>query len=101
MTTALTWDILYGDGVVISENQNGQTTSYTYGLERISAISGSTRTEYVYDGRGSVAAEVSYNNAWYGTWDREPSPVPLSHILDWSDGNTFREEVKVWARSLW
>lgn len=24
------------DGVVIAENQNGQTTSYTYGLERIS-----------------------------------------------------------------
>ena len=65
LTTALTWDILYGDGVVISENRNGEQTSYTYGLDRISALSGSTRTEYVYDGRGSVAAEVSYNNAWY------------------------------------
>ena len=65
LTTALTWDILYGDGVVISTDQNGKTTNYTYGLERISALSGSTRTEYVYDGRGSVAAEVSYNNAWY------------------------------------
>lgn len=65
LTTALTWDILYGDGVVISAAQNGQQTSYTYGLERISAKTGSTRTEYVYDGRGSVAAEVSYNNAWY------------------------------------
>lgn len=65
LTTTLTWDILYRDGVVISTDQNGQTTNYTYGLERISAISGSTRTEYVYDGRGSVAAEVSYNNAWY------------------------------------
>ena len=65
LTTTLTWDILYGDGVVISAAQNGQKTSYTYGLERISAKTGSTRTEYVYDGRGSVAAEVSYNNAWY------------------------------------
>ena len=65
MTTTLTWDILYGDGVVISAAQNGQQTSYTYGLERISAQTGNTRTEYVYDGRGSVAAEVSYNNAWY------------------------------------
>ena len=65
MTTTLTWDILYGDGVVISAAQNGETTNYTYGLERISAITGRTRTEYVYDGRGSVAAEVSYNNAWY------------------------------------
>ena len=63
MTTALTWDILYGDGVVISAAQNGETTSYTYGLERISALTGNTRTEYVYDGRGSVAAEVSYNSS--------------------------------------
>ena len=54
-----------GDGVVIRAAQNGEQTSYTYGLERISAITGNTRTEYVYDGRGSVAAEVSYNNAWY------------------------------------
>ena len=51
--------------MVISAAQNGQTTNYTYGLERISAITGKTRTEYVYDGRGSVAAEVSYNDAWY------------------------------------
>ena len=28
-------------------------------------MTGHTRTEYIYDGRGSVAAEVSYNNAWY------------------------------------
>ncbi len=42
LTTTLTWDILYGDGVVISAAQNGQLTSYTYGLERISAKTGST-----------------------------------------------------------
>ena len=64
-TTNLTWDILYGDGVVISETTGKNTTNYTYGLERISALTGSTRTEYIYDVRGSVAAEVSYNNAWY------------------------------------
>ena len=64
-TTNLTWDILYGDGVVISETTGKNTTNYTYGLERISTITGSNRTEYIYDARGSVAAEVSYNNAWY------------------------------------
>ncbi|MBQ7736732.1 MAG: RHS repeat-associated core domain-containing protein, partial [Oscillospiraceae bacterium] len=32
---------------------------------RISAVTGSTRTEYVYDGRGSVAAAISYNDSWY------------------------------------
>ena len=65
LTSSLTWDILYGDGVVISESKNGEATSYTYGLERISALTGRTRTEYVHDGRGSVAAEVSYNDSWY------------------------------------
>ena len=64
-TTNLTWDILYGDGVVISETTGKATTDYTYGLERISALTGSNRAEYIYDARGSVAAEVSYNNAWY------------------------------------
>ena len=61
----MTWDILMGEGVVISAETNGVETNYTYGLERISAQTGKTRTEYIYDGRGSVAAEVSYNNAWY------------------------------------
>ena len=64
-TTDLTWDILMGDGVVIAANTNGVETNYTYGLERISAQTGNRKTEYIYDGRGSVAAEVSYNNAWY------------------------------------
>ena len=65
VTTTLTYDILYGDGVVIQSAQNGETTRFVYGLERISAISGNTRTEYVYDARGSVAAEISYSTAWY------------------------------------
>ena len=60
-TTSLTWDILMGDGVVIAANTNGVETNYTYGLERISAQTGNRKTEYIYDGRGSVAAEVSYN----------------------------------------
>ena len=50
-----------GDGVVIAANTNGVETNYIYGLERISAQTGNRKTEYIYDGRGSVAAEVSYN----------------------------------------
>ena len=58
-TTTLTWDILTGDGVVISAENNGTVTDYTYGLERISANTGRARTEYVYDARGSVIGEVT------------------------------------------
>ena len=60
-TTTLTYDILYGDGVVLQSAQNGEKTSFVYGLERVSAISAKNRTEYVHDGRGSVAAELIYN----------------------------------------
>lgn len=42
LTSALTWDILYGDGVVSGETKNGEATNCTYGLERVSALNGST-----------------------------------------------------------
>ena len=64
-TTSFVWDILYGDGVVLTTETNGETTAYDYGLERISAITGKYKTEYVHDALGNVAAEVSYNSAWY------------------------------------
>lgn len=64
-TTSFVWDILYGEGVVLTSETNGETTAYDYGLERISAITGKYKTEYVYDALGNVAAEVSYNSAWY------------------------------------
>lgn len=53
------------DGDLLSMTENGKTANFAYGLKRISALSGKTRTEYIYDGRGNVAAEVSYNNVWY------------------------------------
>lgn len=70
-----------GESVVVSAETNGVETYYTYGLERISAQTGKTRTEYVYDGRGSVAAEVSYNNAWYtlgGILSSTATPTAIS-----------------------
>ena len=54
---------------VLSETTDGVTTSYDYGIERLAAYSGgawnASKTEYVYDGRGSVAQEITYNNSWY------------------------------------
>ena len=70
-----------GESVVISAETNGVKTNYTYGLERISAHTGKTRTEYVYDGRGSIAAEVSYNNARYtlgGILSSTATPTAIS-----------------------
>ena len=64
-TTSFAWDILTGDGVVISAESGGDTTDYLYGLERIAALNGKNKTEYAYDGRGSVAAELRYTDAWY------------------------------------
>ena len=54
---------------MLSETTDSVTTAYDYGVERISAyekIGWSTlKTDYVYDGRGSVAQELHYNSSWY------------------------------------
>jgi len=46
------------------------TTAHDYGVERLSSYSSSSawntiKTQYVYDGRGSVVQELSNNNSWY------------------------------------
>ena len=33
-------------------------TAYTYGTERIASYTGSSKMQYVYDGKGSVAQEI-------------------------------------------
>ena len=47
---------------VLTESTNGKVTSYTYGLERLAAYTESTKTAYLYDGRGSVAQTIQTNN---------------------------------------
>lgn len=51
--------------MVIAAESGGETTDYLYGLERIAALNGKNKIEYAYDGRGSVAAELRYTDAWY------------------------------------
>lgn len=77
--TTFTWDILNGDGQMLTSTANGVTTDYTYGLERISGSIGSSRTEYVYDARGSVIAEVSA--ALSGNTVTEKSYSPFGEVL--------------------
>jgi len=54
---------------VLTEETDGVTKAYDYGIERISAITSdfwyNIKTAYVYDDRGSVAQEVSYDISWY------------------------------------
>ena len=67
--TSYVYDITAPYYEVLTETTEGATVSYDYGLERLAAHSAdfwaSRRTEYLYDGRGSVALEYSYNNSWY------------------------------------
>ena len=67
--TSYIYDVTAPYYEVLAETTDGKTTTYDYGVERIAAYSGGAwnaqKTEYVYDGRGSVAQEVSYNNSWY------------------------------------
>ena len=67
--TTYVYDVTAPYYEVLSETTDDVTTAYEYGVERISAyekISWSTlKTDYVYDGRGSVAQELTYNSSWY------------------------------------
>ena len=67
--TSYVYDITAPYYEVLTETTEGATVSYDYGLERLAAHSAdfwaSRKTEYLYDGRGSVALEYSYNNSWY------------------------------------
>ncbi len=71
-----TWQIttyIYDDTAVyyevLTETTDSITTAYEYGGERISAYTkqplSTQKTEYIYDGRGSVAQELTYNSSWY------------------------------------
>ena len=68
-TTTYVYDVTAPYYEVLSETTSGTTTAYDYGVERLSAYSGSAwskqKTEYVYDGRGSVAQTLTYNDSWY------------------------------------
>ena len=68
-TTTYVYDVTAPYYEVLSETTDSVTTAYDYGVERISAyekIGWSTlKTEFVYDGRGSVAQELHYNSSWY------------------------------------
>ena len=62
-TTEYLYDLTQEYYQVISEtstSKNGSTTTaYAYGLERIAAYTASSKTSYVYDGRGAVAQAVT------------------------------------------
>ena len=68
--TSYTYDVTASYYEVLTETTNKVTTTYDYGVERLSSYSSSSawdkiKTQYVYDGRGSVAQELSNNNSWY------------------------------------
>ena len=69
-TTEYLYDITQEYYQVIHEtttNENGSsTTAYSYGLERIAVYSEDNKTEYIYDGRGSVAQLVTAHMAGTG-----------------------------------
>jgi YD repeat-containing protein len=60
-TTTYVYDVTAPYYEVLTETTNDVTTAYDYGVERLSAYSGNAwntqKTDYVYDGRGSVAQQ--------------------------------------------
>lgn len=76
--TSYIYDITMTYYEVLTEETNGVTKAYDYGIERISAITSdfwyNIKTAYVYDGRGSVAQSLTYDVSWY-TIQTPLSPV--------------------------
>ena len=68
-TTTYVYDVTAPYYEVLSETTDCVTTAYDYGVERISAYTkqslSTQKTDYVYDGRGSVAQILTYNSSWY------------------------------------
>ena len=99
--TSYTYDVTAAYYEVLTETTNGVTTAYDYGIERLSAYSGSSawntiKTQYVYDGRGSVAQELSNNNSWYTfggalakTAKKSYSYTPFGEMLE-NESSGFR-----------
>ena len=57
--TSYIYDITLPHGQMLTETVDNGTTAYTYGQERIAAHNGTLKTQYVYDGRGSVAQTLA------------------------------------------
>ncbi|MEG0914545.1 MAG: RHS repeat-associated core domain-containing protein, partial [Christensenellaceae bacterium] len=58
-TTEYIYDVTQQYYQVLQETTNKKTTSYDYGVERISAQTSTSKKQYIYDGRGSVAQVIS------------------------------------------
>jgi len=84
--TSYIYDITMPYYEVLTEETDGVTKAYDYGIERISAITSdfwyNVKTAYVYDGRGSVAQEVSNDISWYTI------QTPLSPVFNISKSYT-------------
>jgi len=57
--TSYIYDVTLPYGQLLTETSGANITAYTYGLERLSAHSSTLKTQYTYDGRGSVAQTVA------------------------------------------
>jgi YD repeat-containing protein len=75
ITTRYTQDLAGPLSQVLQTTENGRTTSYLHGLERLGAVNGSTRMWYAADALGSMRLTMDETGApltshWYDPWVR-------------------------------
>ena len=67
-TTTYVYDVTAPYYEVLSETTDNIITAYEYGVEGIAAYTkhslSTQKTDFVYDGRGSVAQTLTYNGSW-------------------------------------
>ena len=78
VVTQYLYDYTLPYGQLLTETTDSVTTAYTYGLDRLSAITGeSAKQAYAYDGRGSVALTV-------GTVAMQTPTAPLPTVQSYA-----------------
>jgi RHS repeat-associated protein len=77
-TTRYTQDLATPLSQVLQTTQGSTTTNYLYGLDRLAALAGSTRTWYVGDALGSVRLTLADSGAPLGVVHYDPWGTPES-----------------------
>ena len=98
VTTQYTYDILSAYYSVLTSTENGNSTAYEYGLERLASYQSSDgedkKTQYVYDVRGSVIQAVSdgtaqdYRYTPFGEQYAQPQTSGYTYNAEYYDAST-------------
>ena len=104
-TTTLSQDRMAGLSQVLQTDQGGTITTYAYGLDRVSTITGSTRTWDVVDALGSVYTTLDNSGTAVSTQQYDPwgRPIGATQPAPFGFTGEYQDSVSglVYLRARW